>query len=890
MRYLSAATVGAVLVLSWLAFGREAGAGEYPRQQPGPLLAGFARVDITPPAGVPLGGYSSRFGSVSKGANGNLYARAMVLDNGKRRVAVVTSDLIGIFRSVREGAIERLPRELGLRGEDVLISATHNHSAQGGFARNKVAWVGVGTFRKEVHDKLCDDFAKAITLAVADLKPASIGVESFQAPGLSANRAFDDGNNDPEIGLVKITGEDGGLRGLLVNFAAHPTILDPAKNLAAPEWPGYLTQWLDAKHPGAVTMFTQGAHGDQRPAEWHGAAGDDFAKCRAYAEKVAALVEAQVEGVAVAREVHVALRHRDEVLPLAASGRLMDPRSIVQRLEIGDAWFVTAPGEMCVDVGLKIKKDARELGARKAFVISCANDHLGYFVNTKNYRTMTYEAAMTVNGPTVGLWIEKQGLGDVAEALDKSQVIAPVRSPSAIVRRASCSEALEAGVRLLVLRGTPYEMGYQHGFLLKDEIHEIYAKFLELAYDLSKDVKFKDPTVGTAAFMLGKKDAMPLFLIMGTRAVLPYLTDDQYEELQGLADGCGLSFNSVLALNVMLDICVQRDRGSLYKIPGLCTQFAEWHDSGAMLPTVTVTIGRNTDWKQAQFLRGRTLIIAGQPTGGRSFTAVTFCGFIGATFAYGPRATGVTPDDVGVAISVESVAADTPNTLEGTPAMLLVRHVAQRARNLSEAVRLVRDAKGTSDYHYLILDLVRGRGPEASARVVEVSMKKSIVRLPEKNFILGCGPYSEARWFEDGKPAPVDMPRFDDESKLRYAVLPERIDQLTRKFFDPGSNLNWWYKTLAEEPIARADTIQSVIYPVSGPLLVAGGQIGSDAPASRGKWAKFLGYNVSVPTLLGIEHQWSPAATKPNTTPAPGAPSSSKPDGAAKPKEEDGEF
>jgi len=58
------------------------------------VQAGVARVCITPPIGVELAGYGPFLNRRSESIHDNLYAEALVLDDGSTRTAIVTSDLI----------------------------------------------------------------------------------------------------------------------------------------------------------------------------------------------------------------------------------------------------------------------------------------------------------------------------------------------------------------------------------------------------------------------------------------------------------------------------------------------------------------------------------------------------------------------------------------------------------------------------------------------------------------------------------------------------------------------------------------------------------------------------------------------------------------------------
>ncbi len=57
------------------------------------LKAGVAEVNVTPPIGMSLCGFGNRAGPAET-VYDDLFARALVLDDGRTRLAIVTSDLI----------------------------------------------------------------------------------------------------------------------------------------------------------------------------------------------------------------------------------------------------------------------------------------------------------------------------------------------------------------------------------------------------------------------------------------------------------------------------------------------------------------------------------------------------------------------------------------------------------------------------------------------------------------------------------------------------------------------------------------------------------------------------------------------------------------------------
>src|SRR2546423_1199750 len=78
------------------------------------LSAGAASVEITPPVGMPLWGYAARHDAASVGVRDPLYARCVVLGDGRQRVAVVSLDLGRPPTREQTAAIRRRLRPLSI--------------------------------------------------------------------------------------------------------------------------------------------------------------------------------------------------------------------------------------------------------------------------------------------------------------------------------------------------------------------------------------------------------------------------------------------------------------------------------------------------------------------------------------------------------------------------------------------------------------------------------------------------------------------------------------------------------------------------------------------------------------------------------------------------------
>ena len=90
-------------------------------------MAGWGRAVITPPLGTLRVGSFAPYPTVH--VHDELHARCLVLDDGKTTLALVVCDLLGLHRSVSIEARRLIEEATDIPSENVMISATHTHSA-----------------------------------------------------------------------------------------------------------------------------------------------------------------------------------------------------------------------------------------------------------------------------------------------------------------------------------------------------------------------------------------------------------------------------------------------------------------------------------------------------------------------------------------------------------------------------------------------------------------------------------------------------------------------------------------------------------------------------------------------------------------------------------------
>lgn len=416
-----------------------------------PLLVGVARAEITPPVDkrdIPLNGYGARKKRPAAGVHDKIFVKALVLSsaNGsptkeRTRVAIVTTDLCMLTRDIRLEVLRKL-KGSGIDGTNLLLSASHTHSVPAAMDRRWLMEQVFGSFDEELFDSITSQIAKTVKEAYAGLQPAKVGIASTMAYGLNRNRREPSYNydtrlfstppseagfiTDGELWVMEVTDLDGESVALLINFAAHPTILGADNLLVSADWPGAMQRSLERELKDATVLYINGAVGDQAPDDQE--EGDDFGKMERFGERVADEVRELLDEIELKDEIKIAssilyqelprLRYKFFTLPKFLTRRLgFDTQAIIMAIRIGDAVLVGIPGEPIAEVGLEIKLKSRKAGFKHPAIVGLANDYIGYIVNEKEYKKGGYETTMCFFGKNTGAIISDAALKAVKETL-----------------------------------------------------------------------------------------------------------------------------------------------------------------------------------------------------------------------------------------------------------------------------------------------------------------------------------------------------------------------------------------------------------------------------------------------------------------------------------------
>ena len=233
------------------------------------LLAGVARVDITPPFGISTG-WSAR-DCLAEGSREPLVAQALVVCDGSRTAVVIATDLLMVTSHLSEQVRRRVNNLTGIPAESVSVHASHNHSAP----HSVLEWdttpgesdTDVGVLQRYANF-LPDAIAGATYAAWRRLRPARAGATVGRAPGISTNRVRPERSPDDSVSVIRIDTERGDPLAALVSFAAHPVTVGGSSALWDAEYPGPLRFAFERAAPGVECLFLQGCAGDVAPLDW----------------------------------------------------------------------------------------------------------------------------------------------------------------------------------------------------------------------------------------------------------------------------------------------------------------------------------------------------------------------------------------------------------------------------------------------------------------------------------------------------------------------------------------------------------------------------------------------------------------------------------------------
>jgi len=421
------------------------------------LQAGTAVVDITPTE-FPLMPRGQFFPTALEKVNDPLNVRCIVLQDGDTRIAMAVVDSCMVHREQLDPAKKAAFEACGIPVENMLISATHTHSAPAPNAQR-------GTPQELAYrDKLIAGITEAIVTAAGNVQPAKVGYSGHDLPDEVFNRRWflepDAMPENPfgEIDLVKMNPSRG-----LINPAAptDPEVsvlyLTDAKNKPLGVYANYSLHYvggtgdkfsadyygefarlmpvrLGSTADAFVAMMSNGTSGDinninfygrrprRAPYEQIGIVASKAADAATYA--IRDIESPSTDARLDMRQRAITLKHRvptaeqieraKKIVKIDAEGEKKLPRLakpyaertlnladyppttevLIQTIRIGDLAICTMPFEVLVEIGLNLKAKSP---AADTFIVELANGGYGYLPTPNQHKFGGYETWLGTN-------------------------------------------------------------------------------------------------------------------------------------------------------------------------------------------------------------------------------------------------------------------------------------------------------------------------------------------------------------------------------------------------------------------------------------------------------------------------------------------------------------
>ena len=403
------------------------------------FLFGCARVDVTPPAGLRMAGYSSRT-EPATGAHDPLFATASVCSVRGVEIAICAVDVVGFSKDTTNEIRVEVEARSGIPAERTLVATTHTHAGP------------VTTPFRDAHPDpgymvaARDGIAEAVRRAKEKLTPALMGFAQAQAPQWHYNRRNEDLPIDDALSVVRFVSLDGSPLATWLNYGCHPTILGGDNFLHSRDWPGVACDVLESEI-GGTAAFLNGCLGDvgadrpQRTFEQVEKIGTGVAHV---ALRLALAVTRRAPGSVDGGQISVrtaldAIPTMDQLRDLAEresgpgyeSAWARDQIQLreagvepvghndleVQWLRIGNLCIACFPGQLFGAWGIEMRKRFQDA---PLLIVNQANGHDGYFPTKTGFERGGYEARSAFmfnsNLPAPMTWEAGERMIDAATA------------------------------------------------------------------------------------------------------------------------------------------------------------------------------------------------------------------------------------------------------------------------------------------------------------------------------------------------------------------------------------------------------------------------------------------------------------------------------------------
>lgn len=380
--------------------------------------AGAAKRIITPDPLIAVSGGVGTPNPVTK-KMGDLTVRALVLEKGGERVAIVSIDNLG-WPAVLGDKSRKLIT--GIPPENIIIGVTHTHSAPDAYAfPDENGNIGADL---DYLEWCVVQIADAVNEANKKLEPADLKIAVDEAKGKIAYNYYAPALYDPRCGIIQAVSKKGKTIATLVNYATHPEIIGSERGILSPDMCGPLYDRIEEK-AGGIALFMNSAQGGMVTADnrlGNGKEASDWAECKRNGELLADEALRIIGSAGL--QINPAIYCTSKVFEFPVESEMMrailnnSPLSFgtskensvsttVNLVNLGTAQILTIPGEALPNIGFYLK---RKMPTKHPFLFGLTNDAFGYMLTKVDYNSFekyNYISRVCLGENTGDLYIEE---------------------------------------------------------------------------------------------------------------------------------------------------------------------------------------------------------------------------------------------------------------------------------------------------------------------------------------------------------------------------------------------------------------------------------------------------------------------------------------------------
>lgn len=373
------------------------------------IKAGTSKISITPEEPVRMSGYAART-EPFKGVHDDIYACAVVFDNGLLKACIITADVIGFSHEYVDETKSMIEQETGILSENILITAAHNHGGP-----TTRAYGGEATDNEKAYvQTLKEKMVQIVKESDEKLQPVKIGVAKGTCR-MNVNRRArhaeggiwlgrnPEGVCDDEVGVIRLDDMDGQTIGLLVNWPCHATTGGQENYMITGDWPGSTAREIEKAYPDAVVLVSAGASGDINPIYGPNKSFDDI-------DAIGQTLASEVIRICAETETYPVKDLTVSNKVIKASGKKtsesrmpnvsLDPGPEVEirvsSLMLGSTLIAGISGELMNEIGLKVKEESPY---KNTFIYTHCNGNSGYLCTDISYKEGGYEPMVSRTMP-----------------------------------------------------------------------------------------------------------------------------------------------------------------------------------------------------------------------------------------------------------------------------------------------------------------------------------------------------------------------------------------------------------------------------------------------------------------------------------------------------------